>query len=151
MNPSPKPHLKLKRQVVAGFVIYRRGSYWNFPKGHFNEDEKTMDVALRETYEETGLRKSDLRIIPDFRAYEKFYFREGNELIHDTVVLFLAETKNPRIIISTREHSGYAWFTYRDAVKVLGSKYVATRKVLKQANDLIHRKSLSHHKKNSAR
>ncbi len=149
---SRHPHTT-KNQVVAGFVVYRRthdgvkflllyrrGNYWNFPKGHFEFGEKGLDTALRETEEETGLKKSDLRIISGFRAYEKFYFQRGTQRIYDTVILYLAETRNSRITISPREHSGFAWFLYHDAVRVLGNKYVGTKRVLKQANDFLHRK-----------
>src|SRR5947209_4566819 len=72
-----------KTQFVAGFVVYlrtsegikflllyRRGSYWNFPKGHFEPGESTIDAALRELEEETGIKKSELRIVPNFRSYE---------------------------------------------------------------------------------
>jgi 8-oxo-dGTP pyrophosphatase MutT (NUDIX family) len=139
----------IKKQIVAGFVIYRhtsdgvkflllyrRGEYWNFPKGHFEEGERSLNTALRETEEETGLKKSELRIVPDFRAYEKFHFERGDEKIYDTVILYLAETKQPNIRISPREHSGFAWFLYHDAVKVL-RRYAGTRRVLKQAHDFI--------------
>ena len=59
--------LPTKKQVVAGFVVYRktvdgikflmlyrRGNYWNFPKGHFKPGERTIDAALRELEEEVG-------------------------------------------------------------------------------------------------
>lgn len=154
----------LKRQVVAGFVIfrrtsdgikylllYRRGNYWNFPKGHFEQGEKSLDTALRETYEETGIRKSDLRIMPDFRTYERFYFRRGNQLIHDTVILYLAETHQVNVRISPREHSGFAWFLYNDAIRMLGNKYVGTKRVLKQAHDFLRSKSSKHRPKNPQR
>ena len=84
-NPDGKKETTVKKQVVAGFVIfrrteegvkylllYKRGEYWNFPKGHFEEGEGSLDTALRETEEETGLRKSELHIVPGFRTYEKF-------------------------------------------------------------------------------
>lgn len=142
-----------KKQVVAGFVVYRRtregmkylllykrGNYWNFPKGHFEKGESELQAALRETEEETGLKQSDLRIIPVFRAYEKFSFHRGHQIIHDTVILYLAETKNPRIIISPREHSGFAWFSYSDALRALGNKYLGTKRVLKQVDDFLHRR-----------
>ena len=154
MSPAheEKPYEKLptKKQVVAGFVVYRRtsdgvkflllyrrGNYWNFPKGHFKSGERSIDAALRELEEETGIKKSELRIVPNFRAYERFYFRVGNEGIYDTVILFLAETHKADIKIATREHSGFAWFLYRDALNVIGKKYGDTRKVLKQANDFL--------------
>lgn len=139
-----------REQTVAGFIVYRRtnlgikylllykrGNYWNFPKGHFKPGESMMEAALRELEEETGIKKSELRLIPNFRAYERFYFKIGNQNIHDTVALFLAETHKTEIRIEPREHSGFAWFLYHDALNVIGKKYVDTKKVLKQANDLL--------------
>ena len=149
-EPANSASLKIKNQVVAGFVVfrrtnegikflllYRRGNYWNFPKGHFNAGENSLETALRETEEETGLKKGDLRIIPNFRTYMRFCFRRGDQRIYDTVILYLAETRKAQIAISPREHSGFAWFLYQDATKVLGNKYVGTKQVLKQANDFI--------------
>lgn len=152
-NSHTKGEITVKKQVVAGFVVfrrtedgvkylllYKRGEYWNFPKGHFEEGEKSLDTAFREVEEETGLKKNDLRVIPDFRAYEKFHFFSGTEKIYDTVILYLAETEQPKITISPREHSGYAWFLYSDAIKIL-RRYAETRKVLKQAHDFIRGKN----------
>lgn len=152
MNTNIKK--KVKRQVVAGFVVfrrtedgikflllYRRGNYWNFPKGHFEEGEQSMDVALRETHEETGLGKNELHIVPGFKAYEKFYFVREGQKIYDTVILYLAETKEAKVTISPREHSGFAWFLYGDAVRTLGGKYAGTKRVLKLAHDFVRGKS----------
>ena len=161
MTPAheEKPYEKLptKKQVVAGFVVYRRtsdgikflllyrrGNYWNFPKGHFKAGERSIDTALRELEEETGIKKTELRIIPNFRAYERFYFRVGNEGIYDTVILFLAETHKADVKITPREHSGFAWFLYRDAMNIIGKKYGTTRNALKQANDFLRERSARH-------
>jgi len=159
-TPIHGEKLPTKQQVVAGFVVYRktsdgikflllyrRGNYWNFPKGHFKPGERSIDTALRELEEETGIKKSELRIVPNFRAYERFYFRIGNQGIYDTVILFLAETHKADIRIVPREHSGFGWFLYRDAVNILGKKYQDTRKALKQATDFLterHRQHLPH-------
>ncbi len=147
-----KKAIAVKHQVVAGFVIfrktdegikflqlYRRGHYSNFHKRHFEVSENSLGTALRETKEETGLGQEDLHIIPAFRAYEKFNFQSEGERIHDTVILYLAETKKAQVIIEPREHSGFGWFTYHDALRVLGKKYVATQRVLKQASDFLRR------------
>ncbi len=143
-----------KKQVVAGFVVYRRttdgikylllyrrGNYWNFPKGHFKPGERSIDAALRELEEETGIKKSELRIVPEFRAYERFYFRIGDQGIYDTVILFLAETHMADVRIAPREHSGFGWFLYHDALGIIGKKYGDTRKVLKQADDFLRARS----------
>ncbi len=157
VSAEPPEKIPTKKQVVAGFVVYRRtsdgikflllyrrGNYWNFPKGHFMPGERTIDVALRELEEETGIKKAELRILPDFRAYERFYFKIGNQGIYDTVILFLAETHKAEVKIALREHSGYAWFLYHDAVNVIGKKYGDTKKVLKQANDFLTARSKVH-------
>ena len=152
--------LPTKKQVVAGFVVYRktvdgikflmlyrRGNYWNFPKGHFKPGERTIDAALRELEEETGIKKSELHIAPNFRGYERFFFKIGDQGIYDTVILFLAETHRAEIKIEPREHSGYAWFLYRDAIGVIGKKYQDTRNVLRQANNfLLERKKRYTHR-----
>ena len=151
-GPAQDEKLPTKKQVVAGFVVYRkttdgikflmlyrRGNYWNFPKGHFKPGERTIDAALRELEEETGIKKSELRIVPNFRGYERFFFKIGNQGIYDTVILFLAETHKAEIKIEPREHSGFGWFLYRDAINVIGKKYNDTRNVLKQANDFLSR------------
>jgi 8-oxo-dGTP pyrophosphatase MutT (NUDIX family) len=146
-------HQEVKQQIVSGFIVfrrtedglkylllYRRGGYWNFPKGHFEQGEDAIKTALRETEEETGLKPTDLHIIPNFKTFVKFYFFHENKKIHDTVILRLAETKKPQIIISPREHNGYAWFAYRDAMKILG-RYIGIKRALKQANDFLQEKS----------
>lgn len=158
-DPSQGEKPPTKKQVVAGFVVYRkttdgikflllyrRGNYWNFPKGHFMPGERTIDAALRELEEETGIKKSELHIIPNFRGYERFFFKIGNQGIYDTVILFLAETHKAEIKIEPREHSGFGWFLYRDAVGVIGKKYNDTRNVLKQANSFLteRRKRYAH-------
>ncbi len=153
-RPHPEPDSKkIKKQIVAGFIIYRktedglkylllyrRGGYWNFPKGHFETGEDAMATAFRETEEETGLKRSELRIIPNFKTYVRFFFDRGEKRIFDTVILYLAETKQPHIKISPREHSGYAWFLYPDAVRILG-RYQGTKRALKQANDFLRTKN----------
>lgn len=157
MEPRAESKKLIKKQIVAGFVIYRRtddgikylllykrGQYWNFPKGHFELGETSLDTALRETQEETGIGKEDLRLIQEFRAYEKFYFDRGNERIFDTVILYLAETRKAQVSIAAREHSGYAWFLYQDALKAIGKQYAGTKRVLKQANDFIRERQRRH-------
>lgn len=139
---------KAKREITAGLIVFRRthegpkflllyhrGSYWNFPKGHVEQEEKSLAAAIRETTEETGLRRGDLRIFPNFKTYERFYFRRGKETIFKIVIIFLAETKNEDVRISF-EHQGYGWFLYNEARKILG-KYKENQKILTEAYNFI--------------
>ena len=103
-----------------------------------------MRTAFRETEEETGIKASDLHIVPNFKAYVRFHFFHAGQKIHDTVILYLAESRHERVVISPREHSGYAWFLYKDAIKMLG-RYAGTKRALTQAYEFLHpRKSHGH-------
>jgi len=154
---------EVKHQVVAGFIIYRRtpegikflllyrrGGYWNFPKGHFDPGENALRTALRETEEETGLKHSELHIVPEFKTYVKFHFFGDGKKIFDKVILYLAETRQAQIRIVPREHSGFAWFLYDDAIRILG-KYFGTKRALKDAYDFIRHKGSRHRQANPAR
>ncbi|OGY57673.1 MAG: hypothetical protein A3C03_01180 [Candidatus Colwellbacteria bacterium RIFCSPHIGHO2_02_FULL_45_17] len=137
------------KQVSAGFVIFRgtkdgpkflllfdRGRDWNFPRGKLVAEEKSFYGALRETQEETGLRRQDLRIKRGFRAYERFTFLNRDRVkVHKTIIFYLAETNKKQIELS-REHDGFGWFLYGEATTLLSS-YKERRAVLKKANDFI--------------
>ncbi len=147
----------MPREISAGIIIYRKTpegpkflllyhghNYWNFAKGKIESEEKSFQTALREIKEETGLTKDDLRFSQYFKAYEKFSFwrRVGNKnaRIFKIVIFYLAETKQAAIKLS-KEHDGYGWFTYREAMKIL-SKYKDSQRVLKQAYDALRRQSI---------
>lgn len=149
MNTQPK---KTRREISAGIVIYRRtpegikflilyhgGSYWNFPKGRIEKEEKSFAAAVREVYEEAGISSHDLKITPNFKAYEKFYFRRGGQSIFKIVIFYLAETRLVQVKIS-REHQGYGWFQFKDAQRILG-RYKDSQRVLKQTHDFLTRRS----------
>ena len=175
------PVKKFKKEISAGFIVFRRTAeglkflllyhghnYWNFPKGKIESEEKSLEAAFRETKEEAGLAKQELRMAKNFKVYQKFSFRrrfdrpgsprpnkeqimvrpirltqggrgspqeEEPQNIFKIVIFYLAETRNPRIRISS-EHQGYAWFLYPEAMKMM-SRYRGSQKMLKQAYDYI--------------
>ncbi len=156
------PEKRVKQEITAGFIVYRRtpegpkflvlyhrGDYWNFPKGHIESEEKSLTAAIRETKEETGLASRDLRILDGFKAYERFYFKRSGQGIFKIVILYLAETRNPRVLVS-REHQGYGWFLYRDAKQILG-KYRDSVRPLEKAYEFLHSKSPHGHGTHPAR
>jgi len=137
------------KQVSAGFVVFRRtkdgpkflllfdrGRDWNFPRGKLAAEEKSFFGALRETQEETGLRRKDLRIRRGFRAYERFTFlNREKKKVHKTIIFYLAETNKKQIKLS-HEHDGFGWFLYKEGNDLLSS-YKERSAVLKSANDFI--------------
>jgi 8-oxo-dGTP pyrophosphatase MutT (NUDIX family) len=135
---------KTRREIAAGIILFRDspegphflllyhgGEYWNFPKGKIESEEKSLEAALRETREETGFGRSDFRIIPGFKAHERFFFRRQGQPTFKIVIFYLAESRRRDVRLS-REHKGYGWFSYRDAKRTV-SRYKDTVKVLDRA------------------
>jgi 8-oxo-dGTP pyrophosphatase MutT (NUDIX family) len=146
-NPN-KPSILTNREIAAGLIIFREtnegpkflliyqgGNYWNFPKGKLEEGERNFRAALREVWEETGIRPSELSIFNNFRVQDRFVFTRDKQRIFKTITFFLAETKKSRVSISGFHDQGCAWFLYKDALKFL--RAVNSRRNLKKAYDLI--------------
>ncbi|KKU94527.1 MAG: hypothetical protein UY26_C0001G0079 [Candidatus Jorgensenbacteria bacterium GW2011_GWA1_48_13] len=152
------------REISAGIIIYRRtkdgpkflllyhgGRYWNFPKGKIGDKEAretAFRAALREVREETGLSARDLRFNNRFKVYDRFIYTREKNKIFKIVVYYLAETRQGEIKIS-EEHSGFGWFLYRDALRMLIHKNL--RENLKKANEIVQGKSLRRRKESPAR
>ena len=119
--------------ISAGVIIFRRseegikflllyhgGSYWNFPKGKLAEGEKSFRAALREVEEETGIKAPNLRFINWFKVSDRFvFYTKEKKRIPRLVIYYLAETKTQSVTIVPREHQGYGWFLYKDALRML--------------------------------
>lgn len=140
-----------RREISAGIIVYRRtkqgikflllyhgGGYWNFPKGHIEGKEESLETAIRETTEEAGLRKKDLRVNKQFKFYDKYSFSKGKLNISKDVIFYLAETRMRHIRVS-HEHDGFGWFSYKEAIKLL-QKYKDNVDLLKKANTAITQK-----------
>jgi len=159
---------KVKKEFSAGLIVYRNtpkgpkflllyhgGRYWNFPKGHIedqkniitssiggvteiNTRETSIEAAIRETQEETGISSDKLSIKNNFKAVERFQFKKNREQIFKVVIFYLAETTETEIKISP-EHEGFGWFQYKDA-KHLFSIYKDSQRLLRNAYEYIRPK-----------
>ncbi len=123
------------KQISSGIIIYRRtgqgvlflllyrgGKYWEFPKGQIEEEERAKEAALREVQEETGIGARELTFRSQFYARDRFTFKSGGDTIYKTVIYFLAESRSARVAISPREHRGYGWFNFKEAMNTVPHK-----------------------------
>lgn len=142
----------MKMEKSAGFVIYkkkkqdpeflflkypsedRERDYWGLPKGHIEEGESAEEAALRELFEETGIEENEIKIIPDFKEFNKYYFKSEEETVFKIVVYFLAETKKETVAVSN-EHRDFKWANFEEAMKLM--PFENTRRVVKRANEFI--------------
>jgi 8-oxo-dGTP pyrophosphatase MutT (NUDIX family) len=51
-------------------VVSQRGNSWSLPKGHIDPGEDALEAAIREIYEESGIRK--LELVRELGTYERY-------------------------------------------------------------------------------
>lgn len=104
-------------------------SYWGFPKGHMEYSETEEETALREVFEECGLK---VNLIDGFRATDKYNI---DNFIEKEVVLFLGEADNSLIKIQVEEIEDYRWCNYEEAKSLLA--YESGRRILSETNKFL--------------
>jgi 8-oxo-dGTP pyrophosphatase MutT (NUDIX family) len=142
---------RARRETSAGGVVFRmsatdagaarpvflliRDSYrnWGFPKGHVERGERLETAALREVFEETGLRALAVRGPVETIDW---YFRFRGRLIHKVCHFFLMETDQADTSPQRTEGiTACRWAPYDEAREVIS--YANARQVLRRANEMI--------------
>ncbi|WP_319371070.1 NUDIX domain-containing protein [uncultured Ilyobacter sp.] len=90
-------------------VIKQLSGYYGFPKGHMEDDETEEETALREVYEEVGLRA---QIIDGFRETLDYQI---NKNIMKEAVFFLMRSDEKKVRLDKNEVLEYAWLDYKEA------------------------------------
>ena len=131
------------KEGLQFLVLYHRGTYWNFPKGHVEPNESEVKTGLRELREETGI--THVRLVNNWRQDSNFFFKEqrGNkkELIKKYFVLYLGVVPWQTEVRVSSEHNGYAWLDIKTAEKYL--KFKSMKEILTEAKsyiDSLHKK-----------
>lgn len=130
----------------VGFIVFRRlnsqiqflllkasnGGHWSPPKGHVEPGEDDLMTAYRETQEEVGYDKSDIKIVPDFRK-ELTYIAWN---LPKVTVLYLAELLDPERAVSVSdEHTEYQWQCVDEACRLAG--FADLQAVLREADSFV--------------
>ena len=122
-----EPHYLLVRQTGQ-----REGCH-GFPKGHMEPGETEEQTALREIYEEVGLR---VRLLEGFRSVTEYPL----PLLPDTrkrVTFFLAEYENQDVTIQESELASYALAPIAEALAL--TQFADSRQILTDAHAFLTR------------
>jgi 8-oxo-dGTP pyrophosphatase MutT (NUDIX family) len=97
------------------FVIIRQiiGNHYGFPKGHVEANESEEMTAVREVYEETGLK---VKIVSSKKVEISYTPRLG---VFKRVVYFLAEAVTKKIVAQFDEIAEAFWVSKNDVLNML--------------------------------
>lgn len=123
---------KIPKKEIQYLLLKSIGSdsYWGFPKGHMEVLETEEETALREVFEECGLK---VKLLDGFRAADKYNI---DNFIEKEVVLFLGETDNSLTKIQVEEIEDYKWCNYEEAKSLL--TFESGRRILSDANKFLY-------------
>jgi ADP-ribose pyrophosphatase YjhB (NUDIX family) len=90
--------MEVKKPIIAGgvvineldevIVVSQKGNSWSLPKGHIENNETELEAAIREIYEESGVK--DLKFIKPLGSYERYSLDDQSELKMRIFFLFKA-------------------------------------------------------------
>lgn len=104
--------------VVRGETVLlistQGGSRWQLPKGHLEEGETAEQAAVREVFEETGVRG---RVIARLPAIDYSFSDRGRRRIDKHVEYFLLDYDSGEVgNFDPREVCDAAWFAWGEAI-----------------------------------
>jgi 8-oxo-dGTP pyrophosphatase MutT (NUDIX family) len=117
---------------------------WGFPKGRRSSSETELACALRETWEEAGVRAADLRVLEELRPTPLLEEFRGSNGICYRHRYWIAET-NPAVEVrldpanaeQRREVGDVRWCTLEEAMTLIRPYNVEKRAVLVRAAELV--------------
>lgn len=126
-----------KKENSAGAVIYYvdkekiyflllqntlKKTYFGFPKGHIEENEKIEECVKREIEEEVNLK--DIKFIPGFKYEMNWFFKFENEIIRKNAVFLLVKVSKQEAgkVKINHENEAFFWLEYGDAVEKMKIK-----------------------------
>ena len=122
--------------TIRYVLVQQRSGQYSFPKGHVEKDETEEQTALREIWEETGLRP---QIIPGFRESETYELVKKPGTVKD-VIYFLAEYSGQKFCPCETDAVAAGLFTFEEALAVLPTE--SRRGVLRRAQEFLNGRDL---------
>lgn len=122
----------LKDNSVKYVIIESKEGYYGFPKGHVEENETETETALREIYEETGLK---VKIISGFRCEDFHTFTHNGETKMKHVVYFAAEYSDQTPVVQETELNSIHLMDFEDALSVF--QFESSKRIFREAHSFI--------------
>ena len=122
--------IKTEKVICAGGIIINNNEKvvvvnqnhdsWSLPKGHVDDGETFLDAALREIYEETGIKNP--KFIKPLGSYGRYRIGlDGNDDLshYKTIHIFLFESNQVKLKPVDENNPEAKWLKYAEAEKIL--------------------------------
>lgn len=119
------------KSVRRYLIIQSTEGIYGFPKGHMENDETELETALREVFEETGIRAA---LIEDFKLTDEHPLPNKKDVMKH-ITYFVGKYENQEITIQETELKSAKLMTYDEAMEAF--QFESSKKLLKDANRFI--------------
>ncbi len=118
-------------------IATREGTRWQLPKGTVEAEETSVEAALREVEEETGLETQHEAFIETIHYWYWDTYRRGNnpQRVHKRVDFHLLGTTGGALSDESWEVDGVGWFTFAQALEIMTFK--GEREIVVKAVELL--------------
>ena len=114
---------------------------WEFPKGRRNQKEKDLDCALREFEEETGILKTDIKIIENVLPFEEMFIGSNHKSYkHKYFLAFMEKTSDTDFNLNNfqkTEVSKLEWKTIDNCLKSIRPYNLEKKELIQNINKVL--------------
>lgn len=136
----------MQYEVSSGAVLFTRKDndiyfvivkslegFYGFPKGHIEGNETEEEAALREIYEEVGIKT---QIVHGFRTTDEYRISNKKDLIK-RIIYFVSEYDNQQLCYQEEELEGVYLMTYEKAMNAF--QFESSKRILNEAKEFINK------------
>tara|TARA_B100000427_G_C14962944_1_gene357580 strand:- start:56 stop:493 length:438 start_codon:yes stop_codon:yes gene_type:complete len=106
-----------KQEVV---IVNQNYDSWSLPKGHIDDGETRLEAAIREIYEETGIKNPELiQSLGSYGRYRIGLNGHDDKTEHKTIHLFLFHSKQKILKPIDKNNPIARWVPYKQVEKFL--------------------------------
>ena len=121
---------KINNEIKYLLIQNLEGSY-GFPKGHIEQGETEKETALREVFEEVGLK---VTLIDGFRTEDEHLIPQKEDTMKK-IIYFIGEYENQIFNYQKEELSNALLTDYNTAMELF--QFDSSKRILTEANDFI--------------
>ena len=101
-------------------IVNQNYDSWSLPKGHIDKGETIMEAAIREIYEETGIKNPTLiKSLGSFGRYRIGLDGKDDKSEYKTIHLFLFSSSKKKLNPIDENNPIAKWVSYKEASNLL--------------------------------